>query len=57
MMAIEDDFIAFCFDEACAYIERALLDKEGPKPKWRKTKITPKKDNNKDVIEKLKSMQ
>lgn len=56
-MAIEDDFIAFCFDEACAYIERQLMEKDGPRPKWRVDRVEAKKDNNEDVIAQLQGMK
>lgn len=35
---IDDDYIAFCFDEACMYISNEL--EQGNKPKWEDEKFT-----------------
>ena len=42
IMGIEDDYTAFCFDEACAYICSMLLS--GEKPNYNKN--TMKKDTH-----------
>lgn len=54
-MGIEDDYLAFCFDEACLYIEQQLLKDNGPKPKWvTGVEEVDLPDNNQQLIEYLK---
>lgn len=54
-MGIEDDFIAFCFNEACAYLEIQLKDKDGPRPRWKDAKAQAPKMNNSDVINAIRN--
>lgn len=54
-MGIEDDYVAFCFNEACMYIENMLKDEKAPKPKWKKEK-SKKPQNNSELINKLSIM-
>ena len=45
-MDIEDDYIAFCFDEACLYIESQLSKENGPRPRWADNKVVSSKPKN-----------
>ncbi len=46
-MGIEDSYTAYCFDEACAYIEDAL--KAGKRPIYRR-KVSSMQEFFKDVL-------
>lgn len=45
-MGIEDDYVAFCFNEACEYIKRMLESEGAPAPKWIDVKKRVKENNN-----------
>ncbi|MBS4536806.1 hypothetical protein GOQ29_14390 [Clostridium sp. D2Q-14] len=52
ILNIDDDYLAYCFDEVAFYLWSEAIDKEG-KVKWNriKWKENVKKDrNNKDII-------
>lgn len=38
ILKIEDEYMAFCFDEACMYISNEL--EQGNKPKWGDEELT-----------------
>ena len=46
LLGIEDEYTAYCLDEACAYIISNL--REGKKPKFKSKKQKGKKDNLKN---------
>lgn len=60
ILKIEDEYLAFCFNEACLYIENMLLekDKKGSfvnQPRWvDEEKKMKKTTNNKELIEWMK---
>lgn len=53
VMGIENEYVAFCFNEACMYIQSNLQKKHGPRPKWKKLHQPSKPINNSDTINKL----
>lgn len=38
ILRIDDEYIAFCFDEACMYIQAEI--EKGNKPKWEDEKLS-----------------
>lgn len=50
IIGLDDDYEAFCLDEACTYIVNKLQDENAPKPRFIDDEQTNKTNNN-DVIE------
>ena len=61
ILEIEDSYLAFCFDEACLYIQSMLSQKDKEdnfvnKPKWIDDDVkTEKQNNNRSAIEWMQS--
>jgi hypothetical protein len=57
VLGINDEYVAFCFNEAAFILENNVIDKEGKyrwnKVKWKKGKTT----GNKELINFIKSKQ
>ena len=52
ILGIQDEYTAFCFDEACIFIKAQLMDKK--KPRWIAQQKTPKSKNNSGLIDFMK---
>ena len=52
ILKIEEEYTAFCLDEACAYIH-AQLEKEDAKPRW----IDKQEEEKKNGLEYLMELQ
>lgn len=56
IISINNDYEAFCFDEACIYILNKLQEEGTPSPKFNEDlEAKRNKKNNNDVIEWLKA--
>ncbi|WP_170063719.1 hypothetical protein [Clostridium liquoris] len=53
IIGLVNDYEAFCFDEACAYIMSKMQEEDSPKPRFIDDENKNKQNNN-DVIEWLK---
>lgn len=53
IIGLNNDYEAFCFDEACIYILNKMQEENAPTPKFETEKDI--KNNNKDIIEWLKT--
>ncbi|BDR64017.1 Uncharacterised protein [Clostridium tetani] len=54
IIALTNDYEAFCFDEACTYILAEMSKENGTEPKFEDNKNV-NKQNNSDVIDWLNS--
>lgn len=54
LMAIDDDYAAYCFDEVCYLYETQIIDDKG-RMKWNKINWDDKKkESNKDLMNLIK---
>ena len=54
ILSVEDDYVAYCFDEVCYYYLVEIIDNDGKK-NWNKIKWSDKKvEGNKEFIDFVK---
>ena len=52
ILGCDDEYTAFCFDEACGYIRMKLEDEKVPH--WKEPKLYKRSQGNKKLIETLR---